>query len=85
MRYVGKELDDGGFRAARTCREWRQALADGRFEYVVLSPNLLMAVRSDIDRAAAWTTSVPGTTTVFHDDRTDVFHLTRTPDPDACP
>jgi hypothetical protein len=85
VRYIGKELDDGGFRAARTCREWRQALADGRFEYVVLSPNLLMAVRSDIDRAAAWTTSVPGTTTVFHDARTDVFHLTRTPDPDACP
>jgi hypothetical protein len=85
VRYIGKELDDGGFRSARTCREWRQALADGRFEYVVLSPNLLMAVRSDIDRAATWTTTVPGTTTVFHDDHTDVLRLTRTPDPDACP
>jgi hypothetical protein len=85
VRYIGVELDDGGFRSVRTCREWRHALAAGGFQYVVLSPNVLVVDRRDIDRAEAWTTTVPGTSTVFHDDHTEVFRLTRSPDPDACP
>jgi hypothetical protein len=85
VRYIGVELDDGGFRDARTCREWRRAVAAGGFEYVVVSPQVFVATRRDVDRAERWTTTVPGTSKVFDDHRTEVFRLTRTPDPNACP
>jgi hypothetical protein len=85
VRYIGVKLHDGGFRDARTCREWRRAVAAGRFEYVVLSPKVFVADRSDVDRAEQWTTTVPGTRKVFDDHHTEVFRLTRTPDPDVCP
>jgi hypothetical protein len=85
VRYIGVKLDDGGFRDARTCREWRRAVAAGGFEYVVVSPQVFVATRRDVDRAERWTTTVPGTSKVFDDQDIKVFRLTRTPDPDACP
>ena len=85
MRYIGVKLGDGGFRDARTCREWRRAIAAGRFEYVVLSPRFFGANRLDVGSAERWTTTVPGTSKVFDDHHIEVFRLTRTPDPDACP
>jgi hypothetical protein len=84
VRYIGVETDDGGFREAHTCREWRAAIAAGRFRYVAVSPQVFQPTRRRVDELERWTTTVPGTTRVFHDDHTDVYRLTRSPDPDAC-
>ena len=85
VRYVGVELADGGFRAARTCPEWRGALAAGRFGYVVLSPGFFSVDNREIDRDTGWTTTIPGTSVVFHHGTTTVYRLTSTPDPATCP
>lgn len=84
VHYVGVELDDGGFRRARTCREWRRALADDDAEYVVLSPSIFLSDTREIDDPLRWTRSVPGTEEVFTRGSTTVLRLTETPDPDEC-
>jgi hypothetical protein len=67
------------------CREWRAAVADGKYQYIVTALDLVGSNRDEVARIGTWTESVPGTSVVVRGDREVVYELTQTPDPDACP
>jgi len=85
VRYVGVPEATGGFRSVRTCAEWRHALADGRFEYVVAALDAFASNAAEIDRIDQWTLGIPGTSVVVKAGAATVYHLTAVPDPAACP
>jgi len=85
VRYVGVAEPDGGFRSVRTCTEWRRALADGRFEYVVAALDAFSSNAPEVERIDRWTLGIPGTRVVVKEGSATVYRLTNVPDPDACP
>jgi hypothetical protein len=40
VQYVGVESGDGGFESARKCREWREAVNEGDYGWLVITPDL---------------------------------------------
>jgi hypothetical protein len=38
VQYVGKERDRGTFRPITSCRGWREAINEGRYDYIVTTP-----------------------------------------------
>jgi hypothetical protein len=87
VQFVGREADDGSFDPYETCAEYKQALADGDYDYVVVTPDADIWDPHDIEAAdeAPWTVfdraarKLPvGTKNVF------VFELTGDPDPRVC-
>lgn len=85
VRYVGVAEADGGFRAVRTCAEWRRALADGRFEYVVAALDAFSSNLPEVERIDRWMRDIPGTSVVAKEGSATVYRLTSVPDPIACP
>lgn len=84
VRYAGVELDDGGYRPIRTCRELRSFLADQDSDFVVIAPRIFVGGAEELDGPRRWVRSVPGTTVAFRDGSTAVFRLGQAPDPDDC-
>jgi hypothetical protein len=85
VRYAGVRRDDGGFRNVRTCREWREALADGEFRYVVASVDIFASNVREITTIDEWTSSMQGAAVVQRSGPATVYELSSTPDPRACP
>ncbi|MCU1487382.1 MAG: Dolichyl-phosphate-mannose-protein mannosyltransferase [Actinomycetia bacterium] len=83
VQYIGVPLDHGGFRPATSCREWRGALARGRYDDVVLSRSPL--ARQRLPREAAWTATDPAAHLVLSRGVTRVYRLRGSMDPRLCP
>jgi hypothetical protein len=81
VQYVGIAEPHGGWRPARSCVEWRRALAAGGYDYVVLSR---ARVRQGVPRETGWTESDAGARLVFRQDVTSVFSLDAPPNPSTC-
>ncbi len=85
MRYVGVPTDDGGFRPARSCREFRERLADGGFRYLVAAHDFFGSNVREIDRINEWTRDIPGATLIQETDTAWVYSLPSRLDARACP
>jgi len=85
VRYVGVPTDDGGFRPARSCREFRERLVDGRFRYLVAAHDFFGSNVPEIDRINEWTRDIPGATLIRHTDTAWVYELPNRLDARACP
>jgi hypothetical protein len=83
VQYLGVTLPHGGFRPTRSCREWRAALAAGRYDDVVLSRSPL--ARQRLPAEVAWTATDPAAHLVLRRGVTRVFRLDGPPDPASCP
>ena len=81
VAYLGDARPNGEFHDLRSCRCWRDALRDGRYDYVVLRSE-----RSDVtDRQLEWTRSDPAAVPLLERDGTYVFRLDRTLSDAGCP
>jgi hypothetical protein len=77
--YLGERTADGGFRPIGSCKTWRTALADGEYQYVVLTP----APTTEVP--VAWTQSDPAMALVLRSESTDfVFKVNGRPNPRLC-
>jgi hypothetical protein len=47
VQYIGRRTPNGGFEEATTCREWREAINAGDFDYVVVVAQLRKAPREE--------------------------------------
>ena len=91
VQYVGLEGEHGSYSGARTCREWRRAVDEGGYDYVVTAPPGFPAPfgRRPEGLEAPWTRAAPAATEVFHEDavgnsRVAVIRIRGKLDPDAC-
>ena len=85
--FVGERGPDGSFTPVRSCGEWRQALDDGDYEYVVTGfrePTEELGTRPEEPREAAWTRDDRAATEIVHDEDVSVFRLDGPLDPSAC-
>jgi hypothetical protein len=94
VEQVARRGPNGAFLAIRGCREWRRALDEGGYRYVVTSPPLLpysaegviFGAAFDPKRSpeAGWTRTDPAATPVVRDGRITVFRIDGPLNPAAC-
>jgi hypothetical protein len=83
VQYVGEEQPHGGFTAPKACRQWRNLLNAGDYDYVVVSRDRIEPGRPIYPPATAWTAS-PAATVVLRTPPTVVYELRGPLDPSAC-
>jgi hypothetical protein len=84
VQFAGAEQAHGGFTAPRTCRQWRQLLNEGDYDYVVAARDRIEPSKPPYPPTAAWTEG-PGATTVLRTPPTVVLELKDRLDPSSCP
>ncbi len=83
VQFVGSERPHGGFTAPTTCREWRQLLDEGDFDYVVATRDRLEPGKPSYPPTAGWSESL-GADLVLRTPPTAVFRLTERLSPVGC-
>jgi len=86
--FVGERGPDGSFTPIRSCGEWRQALDDGDYDFVVTGfrePTEELGTRPEEPREAGWTRDDPAAEEIIHDEDVSVFRLAGALDPSGCP
>jgi hypothetical protein len=85
--YVARHGPHGAFTRIRDCREWRRALNDGRYDYVVTTPfNYPGNVSSGQPDEAGWTGSDPAARLVLRErGAVSLYRLDGPLDPAGCP
>ena len=73
---------EGTIAARRECVEWREALNEGDYDYVVIGPD--QRTQSVYPAEGTWTFADPSATRVEEDDLVSVFRLSGELDPQGC-
>ncbi len=81
VQYIGHKGPHGAFDRVSTCREWRQLLNEGDYDYVVVSANT-RAAKEPVE--AEWTRSDPAAAVVLRVGTASVFRVSGTFDADGC-
>ena len=84
VQWLGEDGPDGAYLRIPTCAEWRQALADGNYRYVVTmydpyNPGALTDTKEGL-----WTRRDPSSRELLREGPVSVFELTGPPDPSKC-
>ena len=80
--YMGVKGPHGEFSAFRSCRDFKQALARGRYRYVVAFPEVKATPEQPPE--AQWTRTDPSAQEVFRAGRASVFRLDGPVTVDGC-
>jgi hypothetical protein len=81
--YIGVERPHGGFTAPSTCRQWRELINAGDYDYVIATRDRIEPGKPVYPATAHWTAG-PGAQVILRKPPTVVYKL-RTPlDPSAC-
>jgi hypothetical protein len=83
VQFVGRRGDDDSFVPIDNCGEWRRALNDGDYDYVVTGANF-PAPGADRPEEQSWLRNAKGAKEIVSDGPTSVFRLDRPLDPGAC-
>lgn len=83
VQFVGRRGDDESFEPIASCREWRRALDDGDYDYVVTGANF-PAPGADRPAEAGWTRSDQAAEEIVSDGPASVFDLDGELDPEDC-
>jgi hypothetical protein len=81
VQYVGHHGPHSAFSVITTCREWREAVNRGRFQFVVTAPGI---AADPIPPATAWTKEDRAAHQVVDTGGVAVFALSGPLDPNAC-
>jgi hypothetical protein len=84
VKFIGTERPHGGFETPSTCRQWREELNKGHYDYVVTSKDRVESGQPPYPAQARWTQS-PQAKVILRKPPTVVFKLTGSLDPSACP
>jgi len=84
--YVARHGPNGAFSPIRSCREWRRALNEGDYDYVVTTPfNYPGSLRGDQPPEAGWTASDPAARLLIRDRGVvSLYRLDGPLDPGGC-
>jgi hypothetical protein len=84
VEFVGLERPHGGFVAPASCRDWRNLLNEGDYDFVVASYDRIEPEQPRFPTTARWTEG-PGATAILRKPPTVIFELTGRLDPSTCP
>lgn len=94
VQYVGEPTPHGGFTTISDCPDWRRAVDNGRYRWLVLTPSAFgLNPTTTIAPEVAWTRSSPAATLVVRErsdegalaDTAELFHVDGPLDPATCP
>lgn len=88
VEFVGERGAEGAFAPVRSCEEWRDALNEGAYDYVVTGfrePTEELGTRPAQPREAIWTREDGAADEIVRDQDVSVFRLGGELDPAACP
>ncbi|HEX2392564.1 MAG TPA: hypothetical protein VHI77_06570 [Solirubrobacterales bacterium] len=84
VQFVGRERPHGGFEAPAGCRQWRQLLNEGDYDYAVTTRDRQEPGKPPYPPTTGWTEG-PGARVILKKPPTVVFKLTGPLPPSACP
>jgi hypothetical protein len=84
VQFIGSERPHGGFEAPTSCREWREELNKGHYDYAVTSKDRIEPGKPPYPQTTRWTES-PQAEVVLRKPPTVVFKLTGPLNPSSCP
>ena len=82
VSYVAEHRAHGAYFPIESCEEWREALGDGGYDYVVIGPD--QRTQSEPPVEAEWTAAGGDATKLVEDDMTFVFELPGELEPNDC-
>jgi hypothetical protein len=83
VQYIGQQLNHGTFRPITKCAQWRQAINDGNYDYVVTTPKLGQ-IETTAPPENLWTARDKNVRTVIQSGPAAVYRITGPLDPTAC-
>jgi hypothetical protein len=83
VQYIGQELDHGTFRPIDRCAQWRRAINDGHYDYVVTTPKLGQ-IETTAPPENLWTSRDKNVRTVIQSGPAAVYRITGPLDPATC-
>jgi len=81
VQYVGERGPNGGFHESPSCTAWRRALRAGRYDYVVVSPQLRDASTHEV----VWTATDPAASVVLTTPLRTVYRFNPSRADPGCP
>ena len=84
VQFIGSERPHGGFEAPTSCRQWREELNAGHYDYVVTSSDRLEPGQPQYPPETRWTESAEAIP-ILRKPPTVVFKLNGALDPSECP
>jgi hypothetical protein len=86
VQYIGRHLPEADFREIERCPEFRQAVNDGDYDYLITTPSLDLNNPSTASPSPerGWVSRDPALQEVVHSGRVSVFRITGPLDPNGC-
>ena len=86
VQYVGRHLPEADFRSIEGCPEFREAVNDGDYDYLVTTPSLDLNNPSTASASPerGWVTNDPAAREIVHSGRVSVFQINGPLDPNGC-
>jgi hypothetical protein len=86
VQYVGRHLPEADFRSIESCSEFRQAVNDGDYDYLVTTPSLDLnnPSRASASPERGWVSRDPAVQEVVHSGRVSVFRINGPLDLNGC-
>ena len=86
VQYVGRHLPEADFRAIETCADFRRAVNEGDYDYLVTTPELDLnnPSRASSSPERGWVRNDPAVHEVVHSGRVSVFRIDGRLDPNGC-
>jgi hypothetical protein len=86
VQYVGRHLPEADFRAIETCADFRRAVNEGDYDYLVTTPELDLNNPSTASSSPerGWVRNDPVVHEVVHSGRVSVFRIDGQLDPNGC-
>jgi hypothetical protein len=83
VQYIGHELNHGTFRPITKCAQWRQAINDGHYDYVVTTPKLGQ-IETTAPPENLWTSKDKNVRTVIQSGPAAVYRILGPLNPATC-
>jgi len=86
VQYVGRHLPEADFRAIETCADFRRAVNEGDYDYLVTTPELDLNNPSTASSSPerGWVRNDPAVQEVVHSGRVSVFRIEGPLNPNGC-
>ena len=86
VQYVGRHLPEADFRAIERCADFRRAVNEGDYDYLVTTPELDLnnPSRASSSPERGWVRNDPAVQEVVHSGRVSVFRIDGALDPSGC-
>jgi hypothetical protein len=86
VQYVGRHLPEADFRAIENCPDFRAAVNEGAYDYLITTPELDLndPATASASPERGWVRNDPAVQEVLHSGRVSVFRITGPLSPDGC-